>query len=257
MKRFLILFAATAVVLPMGCKRKPPPPQTETPAPKPPLPPPTPESQIQRLTQKPDPEVLQHKIESKTEFPQALASLAPGATPPQVQAPPPQPKAPPATVSPQANSPAPTTVVPPAAEEQKPDPNGPPTKGLTADGITTELVMHDWTGIVLVPLDTVMSRAHTVLISLERVEAHPLQNGQVRVWTRIRNLSDQALFTDVACTFRTVENPDPERPIFYKLNLPASGFRDVFFVSPLAGNLNAYTVLVRADSMISVSGSVP
>ncbi len=236
----LLLAAGTALIaLPAGCQKLTPTPAADTPAPKAALPPPTPESVVTRLTQpKPEPEVLPHKIEAKTEFPQALASLAPEATAPQVEAPKPP---------------------PPADDDKKPgDPNRPPVKGLTADGTTTDLVMHDWTGIVLVPLDTSVSRAHTVLVSLDRIEAHPLDNGQVRIWARVRNVTDGVLPAEVACSFRTAESPEPEQPIFYRLDIPHGDYRDVFFVSPEAKNLNSYTVLVRAnDKTVSASGKLP
>lgn len=236
MKRppILLLLAAGVAftALPTGCQKLAPTPAADTPAPKADLPPPTPESVVTRLTQKaPEPEILPHKIESKTEFPQAMASLAPDAAPPKVEA--------------QPNS-------------NDNDPNRPPVKGLTADGVTTDLVMHDWTGIVLVPLDTSVSRAHTILVSLDRIEAHPLDNGQVRIWARIRNVTNGSLPAEVACSFRTAESPEPDRPIFYRLDIPHGDYRDVFFVSPQAKNLNAYTVLVRADdNTVSASGKLP
>ncbi|HXA14517.1 MAG TPA: hypothetical protein VNW23_05265 [Opitutaceae bacterium] len=226
----LLAVSAALVVIPAGCnKAPPPPPVVETPPP--PLPPPTPASVVARLTQPETPAILPHKIEPQTEFPQSIASLAPAATAPKVDAPP--------------------------ADDKTIDPNRPPTKGLTADGVTTDLVMHDWTGIVLVPLDTSVSRAHTVLVTLDRIEAHPLENGQVRIWARIRNISDGKLSTEVACSFRTAESPEPERPIFYGLDIPHSTYRDVFFVSPEGRNLNSYTVLVRTgDDTISGSGTL-
>ena len=229
---FLSLFILTGglIALSSGCQKPPPPPAAETPKP---LPPPTPERTVARLTQpKPEPAILPHKVETKTEFPQAIASLAPDATPPKVETPPP--------------------------EVSKPDPNGPPIKGLTADGVTTDLVMHDWTGIVLVPLDTSISRANTVLVRIDRIEAHPLENGQVRVWARIRNVTDGNLPTEVACSFRTAESPESQEPIFYKLGIPRGDYRDVFFISPAGQNLNSYTVLVRAgDNTVSASGKMP
>ena len=227
----LLVLSAVLITLPGGCQKPPPPPPPETPKPAA-LPPPTPESTIARLTQpKPEPAILPHKVETKTEFPQAMASLAPDATPPKVEAPPP---------------------------ETNNDPNRPPTKGLTADGITTDLVMHDWTGVVLVPLDTSISRAHTVLVALDRIEAHPLEDGQVRVWARIRNVTDGSLTTEVACSFRTAESPEPDEPIFYKLGIPRGDYRDVFFLSPVGKNLNSYTVLVRAgDNTTSATGKLP
>ena len=236
---FLLLLAASAafIALPTGCKKPaPPPPEAES------LPPPTPASVVARLTQPDTPAILPHKIVPATAFPQALASLSPTGTAPKVLSLP-------ATAPGVEAQPADAKII---------DPNRPPTKGLTADGVTTDLVMHDWTGIVLVPLDTSVSKAHTIFVTLDRIEAHPLDNGQVRVWARVRNVSGASLPSEVACSFRTAESPEPERPIFYRLDIPLGDYRDVFFVSPEGRNLNSYTVLVRVgDSTVSSSGSLP
>jgi hypothetical protein len=245
----LFVVSATLIALPAGCNKPPPPP------PPPPassaLPPPTPETVVARLTQPDLPAILPHKIDPATAFPQALASLSPTGVAPKVLSP--------SATAPNGNAP---TATPPNDEQTTDDykivdPNRPPTKGLTADGVTTDLVMHDWTGIVLVPLDTSISRAHTVLVTIDRIEAHPLDNGQVRIWARIRNITDRPLPSEVACSFRTAESPEPERPIFYKLDIPHGDYRDVFFVSPEGRNLNSYTVLVRSgDESTSASGTL-
>jgi hypothetical protein len=206
---------------------------------------------VARLTQPDSPAILPHKVEPATAFPQALASLSPTGTAPKVL--------PPAATAPKAETPAAAAPKggPPPDDYKIIDPNRPPTKGLTADGVTTDLVMHDWTGIVLVPLDTSVSRAHTVLVSLDRIEAHPLDNGQVRIWARVRNISGGVLPSEIACSFRTAESPEPERPIFYKLDIPRDDYRDVFFVSPEGRNLNSYTVLVRSgDDAMSATGNL-
>jgi hypothetical protein len=246
----LLITSAALIALPAGCNKTPPPP------PPPPqaaaLPPPTPETVVARLTQPDSPAILPHKIDPATAFPQALASLSPTGAAPKVLAPSataPKGDAPPAT--------SPNGAAPPDDYKIMIDPNRPPTKGLTADGVTTDLVMHDWTGIVLVPLDTSVSRAHTVLVTIDRIEAHPLDNGQVRIWARVRNISGGVLPSEVACSFRTAESPEPERPIFYKLDIPHGDYRDVFFVSPEGRNLNSYTVLVRSgDDTLSASGTL-
>jgi hypothetical protein len=249
MKHPFLLFAASIalIALPAGCNKTPPPPPASSA-----LPPPTPDTVVARLTQPDSPAILPHKIETSTAFPQALASLSPTGIAPTVLAPS-------ATT---AKGDAPTTTSPNGDQTTDDykiiDPNRPPTKGLTADGVTTDLVMHDWTGIVLVPLDTSISRAHTVLVAIDRIEAHPLDNGQVRIWARIRNVSDGPLPSEVACSFRTAESPEPERPIFYKLDIPRGDYRDVFFVSPEGRNLNSYTVLVRSgEESTSASGTLP
>jgi hypothetical protein len=248
MKHPFLLFAASAVFIALsaGCNKLPPPPPAPTA-----LPPPTPETVVARLTQPDSPAILPHKVDPATAFPQALASLSPNGTAPKVLAP--------SATTPKGDA---STATSPNDEQTTDDykiidPNRPPTKGLTADGVTTDLVMHDWTGIVLVPLDTSISRAHTVLVAIDRIEAHPLDNGQVRIWARIRNISDGPLPSEVACSFRTAESPEPERPIFYKLDIPRGDYRDVFFVSPEGRNLNSYTVLVRSNSdTLSASGTL-
>jgi hypothetical protein len=242
----LLAVSAALITLPAGCNK------TQQPPPPPSLPPPTPETVVARLTQPDSPEILPHKIEPATAFPQALASLSPTGTAPKVLSPTGT-----APEAPSSTTPSPKDEAPPD-DSKTIDPNRPPTKGLTADGVTTDLVMHDWTGIVLVPLDTSVSRAHTVLVTLDRIEAHPLDNGQVRIWARVRNISDTSLPSEVACSFRTAESPEPERPIFYKLDIPRGDYRDVFFVSPEGRNLNSYTVLVRSgNDSLSSSGTLP
>jgi hypothetical protein len=247
MKHPFLLFTACAALsaLPAGCNKTPPPPSSSA------LPAPTPDSVVARLTQPDSPAILPHKIETSTAFPQALASLSPTGTAPKVLPPP--------ATTPNGEAPAPTAPNGGSSPDDYKivDPNRPPTKGLTADGVTTDLEMHDWTGIVLVPLDTSVSRAHTVLVTLDRIEAHPLDNGQVRIWARIRNVSDGMLPSEVACSFRTAESPEPERPIFYQLDIPHGDYRDVFFVSPEGRNLNSYTVLVRSgNDTLSASGNL-
>ena len=215
------------------------------------------------LTQPDSPAILPHKIEPATAFPQALASaladLAPCPRCSRLSSPPRpklKPRRPTRTRAKHQQPPAPNGG-PPPDDYKIVDPNRPPTKGLTADGVTTDLVMHDWTGIVLVPLDTSISMAHTVLVALDRIEAHPLDNGQVRIWARVRNISGGVLPSEVACSFRTAESPEPERPIFYKLDIPRGDYRDVFFVSPEGRNLNSYTVLVRSgDDALSATGNL-
>jgi hypothetical protein len=245
----LLITSAALIALPAGCNKTPPPPPPPQAAA---LPPPTPETVVARLTQPDSPAILPHKIDPATAFPQALASLSPTGAAPKVLAP--------SATTPKGDAPtatSPNGTTPPDDYKVTIDPNRPPTKGLTADGVTTDLVMHDWTGIVLVPLDTSVSRAHTVLVAIDRIEAHPLDNGQVRIWARIRNISNGVLPSEVACSFRTAESPEPERPIFYKLDIPHGDYRDVFFVSPEGRNLNSYTVLVRSgDESTSASGTL-
>jgi hypothetical protein len=119
-----------------------------------------------------------------------------------------------------------------------------PAEGLTADGNSTQLVVRDWTGLVLVPISTSLSVAHTTAVRLTKVEAHPLKDGRVRVWVRVQNIGKQDFSSEVACSFRMHADGAGSSPYFYELDVPARGFRDVFFVSP-DGKLSTYTVLVR------------
>ena len=155
-----------------------------------------------------------HEIADTTSFPAALASLQPGAHAPKFDA---------ADTS--------RTLAPP--------------EGLTADGNSTQLVVRDWTGLVLVPISTSLSVAHTSAVRLLKVEAHPLSDGRVRIWVRVQNVGKQDFSSEVACAFRMRAEGPVSSPYFYELQVPARGFRDVFFVSP-EGKLSTYTVLVRA-----------
>jgi hypothetical protein len=120
----------------------------------------------------------------------------------------------------------------------------PPPAGLTADGNSTQLIVHDWTGLVLVPISTSLSMAHTSQVRLLKVEAHPLNDGRVRVWIRVQNIGKQEFSAEVACAFRMKMDGPVSSPYFYELDVPGRNYRDVFFVSP-EGQLSTYTVLVR------------
>lgn len=201
-----------------------PAPATPTPPPAPPAPtvtepaattPVSPEAQavVARLTE-PGPDGLKHEVVEATGFPQALASLQTGAASPTV--------------------------------EQPQNYNSqPPTRGLTADGASAELVERDWTGVVLVPVIAQVSKAHTASVRLTSIEAHPLKDGRVRIWTRVRNVTTGPIQVSVACTFAMQNVSGETSPRFYSVSVPVGDYRDVFFVSP-AGELSKYTVLVRA-----------
>jgi hypothetical protein len=165
---------------------------------------------VERLTQGGG-DSLQHQLSDKTGFPEAIASLQPGA---------------------------------PAPSVTRPSGDMVPTHGLTADGNTVDLVDRDWTGLVLVPLDAQINKAHTSAVRLVAIEAHPLKDGCVRVWLRVRNVDKEELPAEVACTFRLRGAPEPGSPRFYRLQVPGGATRDVFFVSP-PGDLTVYTPLVR------------
>jgi hypothetical protein len=167
---------------------------------------------VEHFTQPGSSETVAHDLVDTTRFPEALASLAPGAQ-------------------------APKTYRVDSRSQ-------PPTRGLTADGNSTELIERDWTGLVLVPTDTAISTAHTTAVRLLKIEAHPLRDGQVRVWIRLQNLQRRAITTEIACAFQMQGAKPLASPWFYGIELPEREYRDVFFVSP-AGRLSTYTVLVR------------
>jgi len=171
---------------------------------------------VERLTQAVD--TQRHELIDTTGFPEALNSLEVGARAPKIEA---------IDIS-----------------------NQPPPEGLTADGSSTQLVVRDWTGLVLVPISTSLSKAYTSEVRLLKTEAHPLNDGRVRVWTRIHNIGNQTLHGQVACRFTMRNQPTATSPYFYELHLPPHGFRDVFFISP-DGDLMSYTVLVRSEEMKS------
>lgn len=170
---------------------------------------------VERLT---EPEVggVRHAVLESTGFPQALASLEVGAAVPGIDQP--------------VNY-----------------ANQPPTRGLTADGATAELVERDWTGVVLAPINADFGRAVTSLVKLTSIEAHPLKDGRVRAWIRVRNVAPAAVQVGVACRFQMKELGEATSPRFYSLSIPAGEYRDVFFLSP-AGSLTNYTVLVKAGN---------
>ena len=169
---------------------------------------------VERLTQSAD--TQRHELIDTTGFPEALRSLETGARAPKV--------------------------------ESVDTGNQPPPEGLTADGSSTQLVVRDWTGLVLVPIATSLSKAYTSEVRLLKIEAHPLNDGRVRVWTRIHNIGDRTMPGQVACRFSMRNQPTATSPYFYELQLPPHGFRDVFFISP-DGDLTSYTVLVRSEEM--------
>ncbi|PTY03785.1 hypothetical protein DB347_21385 [Opitutaceae bacterium EW11] len=172
---------------------------------------------IERLTTASAPGTLPHEMSESTSFPGAMVSLEPGAAAPKI-------------------------------ESAEPVTNQPPAKGLTADGNTTQLVERDWTGLVLVPISTSLSKAYTSDVRLTKVEAHPLNDGRVRIWTRVHNVGPTPLPAEIACEFR-MKGSQASSPYFYQLDVPGDGYRDVFFVSP-DGTLNAYTVLVRSSEAV-------
>ncbi len=153
----------------------------------------------------------EYRVSDTTGFPESLLSLQPGRPKPKWEVP--------------------------------ADYSGMPTRGLTADGYTIDLVERDWTGIILTPVLAQVAKAYVSGIQLSNVEVHPLSDGRVRIWVRLRNQKEAGVPTEVACTFRTDAKTEPIT-MFYRLDLPSKGSRDVFFVSP-GGMATSYTVLVR------------
>ena len=147
-----------------------PAPAEPTPAPEPPAPikvAPEALALVERLTHTLGPDTLRHELTDTTGFPEAMRSLETGAQAPNI--------------------------------ESVDTSNQPPPEGLTADGSSTQLIVRDWTGLVLVPISTSLSKAYTSEVRLLRIEAHPLNDGRVRVWTRIHNISERTLPGQVAC----------------------------------------------------------
>lgn len=169
---------------------------------------------VVNLTDSAERDTLAHDIVDTTGFPEAIASLAPGAAAPKVEK--------------------------IASQSQ------PPARGLTAEGDSVDLVERDWTGLVLIPINKSLSKAYTSAVRLLKVEAHPLQDGRVRVWIRMKNRGNTQLPSEVACAFTMRSDTKPISPNFYELMVPGSEYRDVFFVSP-PGELTTYTVLVRSN----------
>lgn len=176
---------------------------------------------VVHLTDTDQTDTLAHDVVDTTGFPEAIASLAPGARAPKVE--------------------------PVNTRGQ------PPPRGLTADGDSVNLVERDWTGLVLVPINKSLSKAYTSEVRLLKVEAHPLQDGRVRVWIRLQNIGKKQLPSEIACTFSMRGDSQPMSPNFYELEVPSREYRDVFFVSP-AGELLTYTVLIRSNPL---SNSAP
>jgi hypothetical protein len=169
---------------------------------------------VVHLTDTEQTDTLAHDIVDTTGFPEAIASLAPGAQAPKVEA---------------------------------VDTRGqPPARGLTADGDSIGLIERDWTGLVLVPINKSLSKAYTTSVRLLKVEAHPLKDGRIRVWIRMQNIGHKQLPSEIACTFSMKDDTHPMSPNFYELEVPSREYRDVFFVSPV-GELNTYTVLIRSN----------
>lgn len=161
--------------------------------------------------------VLLHTVDSATEFPTAISSLAPDIAEPEIR---------PVKRSPPVGSPANESVV----EVVTPVRASVPLK-------------KDWGGVILVPDMDRMSRGFTSRVSLTRIEAHPLSNDHFRVWVRIRNETQKSLDADVACNFRAL-GEEPKATEFIPMQIPKGGSANAYFISPMP-HVAYYTILVR------------
>ena len=101
-----------------------------------------------------------------------------------------------------------------------------------------------WSGVVLVPTEAVVSRAYTSLVEIPRIEAHPQLDKRMRVWARVVNPTNEILRVGVTCSFRSSGELDPYSRGFEPMVLPPGRYRDVAFISPSA-NVESYTILVK------------
>lgn len=101
-----------------------------------------------------------------------------------------------------------------------------------------------WSGVVLVPTEAVMSRAYTSLVQIPRIEAHPQLDKHIRVWARVVNPTGEVLRVGVTCSFRSAGDLDPYSRGFEPMLLPPGRYRDVAFISP-AANVERYTILIK------------
>jgi len=163
--------------------------------------------------------VIIHKVEDTTEFPSSVDSLARGAPAPEVRVP-----------EKEATNVIRVEPVPKVRRDSEKKPVEKP-------------IEKDWDGTVLVASNADVSQAFTTDVSLKRIEAHPLQNGALRVWVRVQNETDKDLNSRVACNFKSVSE-DQLKATFLPVEIPAGEAIDVYFMSP-TDNVIAYTVLVR------------
>ena len=91
--------------------------------------------------------------------------------------------------------------------------------------------------------DLSTSLVYTTKVSIQYLEVHPLQNGSVRIWARLKNLQGAECKIEIGCSFRTNKNLDGSTVAFYQIAIPED-YIDIFFVSPRE-NIVSYTFLVR------------
>lgn len=104
-------------------------------------------------------------------------------------------------------------------------------------------VDRDWEGVVLVPDSVKMARAYSTSVRMGRIEAHPIEGGRIRVWSRIENLTAQPMQIETACEFRFLHQRATLTP-FRSLWIPAGGAIDVDYISP-TNRVNAHTLMVK------------
>lgn len=156
----------------------------------------------------------EHERENVTQFDRALLFLAPAAPSPMIE----QPIAT-AAAAPAIPQSAPATPVPEEARK--------------------------WRGAVLVPKNMLLATAHTSKVRIPRIEAHPLDDGNVRIWARVQNPASEPIEVGIACTFRFAGQPAGVSRGFLEVTIPAGGYYDADFLSPHSG-VETYTILVRA-----------
>jgi hypothetical protein len=101
----------------------------------------------------------------------------------------------------------------------------------------------DWGGLILVPDSVQLSRAFSTTVSLARIEAHPLEDGRLRVWTRIVNETDESLRVRVSCSFSGMRG-QMSGVNQEQLTLPYGASIDTTFISPF-NDVKGYTILVK------------
>ena len=114
---------------------------------------------------------------------------------------------------------------------------------LTPDAEAILQIEREWEGVVLVPDNVKLARAYTTHVAFSRIEAHPLEDGRIRVWSRIENLTDQTMDFQTGCEFRFLE----ARPVmtgFRTISIPKDSAVDVSYESMDSG-VNAYTLMVN------------
>lgn len=167
----------------------------------------------------PDPVAMlkdEHAVESATQFDRALLFLAPAAPAPMIEQP----------------------VATSAATALIPESTPPATATIPGEART-------WRGAVLVPKNMLLATAHTSKVRIPRIEAHPLDDGNIRIWARIQNPSGEPVAVGIACTFRFAGQSTGVSRGFLEIVLPPAGYYDADFLSPHAG-VETYTILVRS-----------